>query len=368
MIWLIFPKNTFHRYVFYFLFLLAFLSCAEQTRKKTVTDNEEITAHSILVKVQILKDQTFQKQIVANGLAKAAQKTELRFKSSNRIDKILVRNGDRVSKGQVLAVLDNRLLANQLQKAKIQLTEAGRKLKVLKINYGASQNDGLDTLVLRNLKSESGWLAAKNAVENMQILYDQTSIEAPFSGTVANIQTKPGNYITSGEVFCTLIDQTNFEVYFSILEGELPFVKIGQEVEISHYANPGKKYKGRISEINPMVGENGLVEIKAAVKNTNGALIEGMHVKVFVNKPIGNVVVVPKEAVVLRSNREVVFTTENGLAKWNYVEVLFENTTSYALKEGIEIGDTIIVSGNMNLAHDAKVNATFLPSKPKNDG
>lgn len=356
--------------VFILSFYLLF-SCGNSSKENNPTtpiEDNSTESYKNKVTTAILSDSIFQKQIVANGLAKAAQKTELRFKSSNRIDKILVRNGDRVSKGQALAVLDNALLANQLQKAKIQLTEAGRKLQVLKINYGASQNGGLDTLVLRNLKSESGWLAAKNAVENMQILYDQTSIEAPFSGTVANIQTKPGNYITSGEVFCTLIDQTNFEVYFSILEGELPFVNIGQEVEISHYANPGKKYKGRISEINPMVGENGLVEIKAAVKNTNGALIEGMHVKVFVNKPIGNVVVVPKEAVVLRSNREVVFTTENGLAKWNYVEVLFENTTSYALKEGIEIGDTIIVSGNMNLAHDAKVNATFLPSKPKNDG
>ncbi|MDG2436788.1 MAG: hypothetical protein P8L89_06775, partial [Polaribacter sp.] len=53
-------------------------------------------------------------------------------------------------------------------------------------------------------------------------------------------------------------------------------------------------------------------------------------------------------------------TVENGLAKWNYVELAGENNDSYAIKKGLKISDTLIVSGNLNLSHDAKVNATFV--------
>ena len=56
----------------------------------------------------------------------------------------------------------------------------------------------------------------------------------------------------------------------------------------------------------------------------------------------------------------MVFSVEKGLAKWNYVEVAGENNNNYAIKKGLKITDTIIVSGNLNLSHDVKVNTTFI--------
>jgi multidrug efflux pump subunit AcrA (membrane-fusion protein) len=54
----------------------------------------------------------------------------------------------------------------------------------------------------------------------------------------------------------------------------------------------------------------------------------------------------------------VVFTYESGLAKWNYVKTSFENSTQYVITEGLSPGDSVIVKGNLNLAHDAKVKLT----------
>ena len=54
-------------------------------------------------------------------------------------------------------------------------------------------------------------------------------------------------------------------------------------------------------------------------------------------------------------NREVVFTYNNQLAKWNYVTIAYENSNTYAISEGIKTGDSVIFKGNLNLAHDAKV-------------
>ena len=147
---------------------------------------------------------------------------------------------------------------------------------------------------------------------------------------------------------------------FSVLENELSFVKKNLAVTITSFVDKSKNYMGVVSEINPMVDENGLIQVKAKVNIPDNTLFDGMNVKVIINQPIHDVIVIPKEALVLRSNKEVVFTVKEGLAKWNYVEVLDENSSSYALKKGLKLGDTIIVSGNMNLSHDARVAPIFI--------
>jgi membrane fusion protein (multidrug efflux system) len=161
-------------------------------------------------------------------------------------------------------------------------------------------------------------------------------------------------------VFCTIINPNTLEVSFSVLENEFGFISKGQKIEIQSFTDKDKQFKGVITEINPIVDKNGLIKIKAKVTSKNTGLLDGINVKVFINKPLEGVIVIPKEALVLRTNRVVVFTYENGLAKWNYVELAGENSTSYAIKKGLKISDTLIVSGNLNLSHDAKVNATFV--------
>lgn len=344
----------------FFLFSLLVFCCNGKTdidAKNVDIASTNIKSQGVSITTKVIEPTDFQKEIIANGLVEALQKSEIRFKTSERIAAIRVKNGQRVNKGQTLAVLDNAVLANQLNKAKIEVDKAKNKLQEEKINYGVgnTSNDDIDTSVLKNLKIKSGLYEAQNALENAQLLYEQTIIRAPFTGVVANIEVKTGNFITSADIFCTLINSQNLEVVFSVLENELTFLEPKQEITINPFTDTDSNYKGFITEINPLVDENGLIQVKAKINTEGAKLFDGMNVKVTASKPIKDVVVIPKEALVLRSNREVVFTYEDGLAKWNYVKVLDENSTSYALKEGIKIGDTIIISGNMNLAHDAKV-------------
>lgn len=340
------------------IFFLVF-NCNDKNKEESTEDfaSTKIESQGISVTTKVIEPTNFKKEIIANGLVEALKKSEIRFKTSEHIASIKVKNGQKVNRGQTLAVLDNAVLANQLNKAKIDVDKAKNKLQEEKINYGVGDqsNETVDAAVLKNLKIKSGLYEAENALENARLLYNQTIIRAPFSGVVANIEVKTGNFITSADIFCTLINSQDLEVVFSVLENELNFIEAKQEVAINPFTDADSTYKGVISEINPLVDENGLIQVKAKINTEGAKLYDGMNVKVTASKPIKDVVVIPKEALVLRSNREVVFTYENGLAKWNYVKILDENSTSYALKEGIKIGDSVIVSGNMNLAHDAKV-------------
>ena len=144
------------------------------------------------------------------------------------------------------------------------------------------------------------------------------------------------------------------EVDFTVLENELPLLKVGDKVEITPYASAAGVRQGSISEINPLVDENGMVRIKARVNGSN-KLFDGMNVRVSVKRSVGEQLVIPKTAVVLRSGKQVVFTLKEGKAMWNYVHTGLENMEEYTVTDGLEEGMEVITTGNVNLAHEAKV-------------
>ena len=81
-----------------------------------------------------------------------------------------------------------------------------------------------------------------------------------------------------------------------------------------------------------------------------------MNVRVIVKRQIEETLVIPKSAVVLRSGgRKVVFTHENGHAVWNYVTTSLENMDEYIITEGLKPGQEVIITGNINLAHESPV-------------
>jgi len=183
---------------------------------------------------------------------------------------------------------------------------------------------------------------------------------APFSGVLANINKKLYDRIDAGTTFCTLIDDSEFEAEFRVVESEAGDILLNDEVQLIPFSSQ-KICRGRISEINPVIDENGMILVKAKVKNSGG-LIDGMNVKVIVEKNIPDQMVVPKSAILLRDNQEVLFRfTGNGVAFWTYVQTLAENTTSFSVianpDKGAQLspGDTVIISGNLNLAHESRV-------------
>ena len=144
------------------------------------------------------------------------------------------------------------------------------------------------------------------------------------------------------------------EVEFPVTESEYLLLNNGMPVTILPFVNENIIITGAISQINPIVDENGMVKVRASFIN-NAGLIDGMNVKVLVRKPSSDRIVVPKEALVRRQGRDVIFVRQDSLAIWKYVTIEAENSTSLAIKEGIEPGDLVIVSGNINLAHETVV-------------
>lgn len=347
------------------LAFLAFLFCACGTKtNETSSDAEkrQYTEQPNPVEVIVLQKGTFRKELVNNGKLVALRKSELQFRVGEQLEKLSGRNGDPVKAGQTIAELNTFTYKQQLANIQIQLKRARLELQNLLIGQGYNTLD--TTAIPHNIYEmasvKSGYDEAVQSLETAQFNMESTRLVAPFGGVLANIKIKQYDRVNAGITFCTLIDDSEFEVEFRMVESEVGDIRLNDEVQLIPFSSQ-TVCKGRISEINPVVDENGLILVKALVKNPGG-LMDGMNVKVLVEKEIPDQLVVPKSAVVLRDNQEVLFKcTKDTIAFWVYIKTGFENSNSYSViadpdKGGkLVAGDTIIVSGNLNLAHESKI-------------
>ncbi len=344
-----------------------FTSCKNSAEEDRVTEKRQYLKQQNKVDVKPLESVIFYRELVSNGKLRAKRKSELRFEVSEKIESILVKNGDFVQKGQLLAKLYPFNLEQALTKAEIQLKSSRLELQNILIGQGYNLTDSAN--IPKNIKEmadiRSGYRSARNEMVTARHKLDASNLIAPFSGKIANIRQKEHEQLNGSEAFCTLIDDSMFEVEFNVIENEIPDIRLGGSVQISPFSSTKKSYKGTITEINPIIDDNGLIQVKAELNNP-GDLMEGMNVTVLIEKQVPDQLVVPKSAVVLRQNQEVLFKcTNDSVAFWTYVKTLYENSGSYSViahpdKGGkLEAGDTIIISGNLNLAHESIVKVNW---------
>ncbi|MEN6618574.1 MAG: efflux RND transporter periplasmic adaptor subunit [Rikenellaceae bacterium] len=353
------------KYLIFSLSVFMILSCSGKggnTSAESDAAKADFVSEKNLVDTISLKKRDFNKQLLSNGKLRAITKSELNFLSSGVISEVYVKNGETVIKGQPLASLDKKQAIYKLDQAKQKMEKAELDFADALIGYGY----GKDTLkvpadLLKIIKIRSGYLSSVSDLKQAEEDLKNTTLIAPFGGKVANLTAKP--YEQASGIFCTLIDDSLFDVDFSLLESEMPFIKIGSNVKIISYSEPDKQYLGVVTQINPLIDDNGQVKILAKVANSSGRLIEGMNVKAMVENIVRDKLVVPKSAVVMRDNFDVLFRldTATGKAMWTYVKVEASNSESHVVTANLDknaelnIGDIIIISGNLNLADGSKV-------------
>lgn len=345
--------------------LLAVAACTNSDAEKekgNTTDNPvatEIASDKIAeVTVMELQPSVFSHEIISNGRLTAKEKVDINFQNPGLISAIYVKNGQHVSKGQKIASLDSYKLQNQLAKDKNAVESARLEMQdvIIGQGYDPQHPEKVPHDVMDLARLRSGLKQAELAVEATQRELADATLVAPISGTIANLTIKNHSMSSASEPFCRIINEGNMDVEFSVLESELPMIKQGDAVSVTPFSG-GELRQGKVTEINPMVDENGMVKVWASVAGGN-CLIDGMNVRVSVKRAVEKALVVPKSAIVLRSGRPVVFTLEGDKAMWNYVTTGLENLSEYTITEGLEPGMKVITTGNINLAHEAPVKSS----------
>ncbi len=336
--------------------LLSVLQSCTNNSKKDNTPKLSSALEKPLVDTLRARPTNFSKEVLSNGKLEAFDKASVRFRTTGQIAEILVKTGDFVRKGELLATLDNSSMVLALQKSSLNLEKTLLNFKDVLIGQGYNPDDtaSVPATFLNIAKIKSGYADALIAHKEASEALAGAKLYAPFDGVVANLTQKVHEFAGTGEPFCTLINNHDFYVRFSLLESEIGDAKTGKPIFVTTLS--GEIIEGSIEKINPTVDINGLVTVWGRIQNGKHGLIDGMNVRLTLLTNIPNRISVPKSAVLQRQNRQVVFTLKNdSVAIWNYVKTDHENSTHYAIAEGLNPNDIVIVQGGLNLAHESVV-------------
>ena len=183
---------------------------------------------------------------------------------SARLERVLHNEGDRVTRGQLLAVLDDAdfRLARDRAKAALDVAEANRA-------HARAEKERADSLLKTGGITDKDHLAAQVAVQVAEASTAQartelaiaerqvsrTQIVAPIGGRIAKRHADAGAVVNAGTPLYTIVDDAIFEFRSSVASGDFGKVKVGERVKVTVDALPGFVTEGQVDRIAPQVDQ-----------------------------------------------------------------------------------------------------------------
>lgn len=290
----------------------------------------------------------------AGSIAETAA-TVVSFFAPGTVKSVNVAEGKRVSKGALVATLDESSAKNALEIAsalKSQAEDARARMEKLYQNKTISEIQWMDV--------ESKYKQAVASEKLAQKALDDCKLYAPATGIVANKTLEVGQNVLPGVPVFKIVDIAKVKARAFVPEKEIGSIRVGDKVEIQVGALGNKTFSGEIS--NKGIAANPLsrnYEIEAEIPNENGELLPGMLAEISLEKSDSlSGVVLPTSAVLLdEKNQKFVWVVSKGLAERRNVEVRLnmDAAGNDVLVQGIESGDTVIVGGMQKVGRGTRV-------------
>ncbi|MFM8362884.1 MAG: efflux RND transporter periplasmic adaptor subunit [Haliscomenobacter sp.] len=300
-----------------------------------------------------------ERHIRGNGRIEAAYNEVLLAEISGRVLSCAAKNGLKVKAGETLAQIDTAALALRRARLAIQHSNAYQAYESQALGYAQLLQgmSGAEADAIRQrLRAGSGLLALEVEQQELEKDLAAARVAAPVDGLLADVRVSAGMHVRPGQELLRVYGTEEFWLEMPVLESDLAWVRHGLPADVYPLAREGASYRAILKDVNPLVGENGMVRIRLALLEPAG-LMPGMYAGATLRLPGPRRVVVPKEALALRNGRAVVFTLVRGRSQWNYVRTGHDNGAEIEILGGIRPGDVLITSHNLQLSHNAPVRA-----------
>src|SRR5690606_29667808 len=332
------------------LAILALVSCGGKKDSKTAAPARG-NAGPAKVDAYIVKAQNFAENIEVPGTIIANESTEIHPEVSGRIVYLNLAEGKYVSKGTLLAKLNDEDLQAQLKKLQVQLqiaeTNEKRSSQLLEIQGISKADYDASLLNVNNIKAD---------IEIIRTSITKTEIRAPFNGKLGLKNISPGAYVTPASVVA-VINQTNqLKLDFTVPEKYSAQMKPGQTVQFT-YQDAGKKYSAKITATESGVSQNTRsLMVRSLIQGNHEELLPGSFAKVQLHfDPDPNAILVPTQAVLPQARGKKVIKYEAGFARFVDVTTGVRDSARIQITEGLKKGDTIVVTGLLSTRPDAAI-------------
>ncbi|CAH0159762.1 Toluene efflux pump periplasmic linker protein TtgG [Pedobacter sp. Bi27] len=323
--------------------------------------NEEKTAFiakgggAVAVRVAQVERKAVNLDFSANG--NFIPKQELNFLSENagRVTAIYVDEGDRVSKGQVLARVDAEIINTDRETAEATYQNAVRD----EARYQSSFSTGGVT----QQQLDQAKLATKNAKLRLQASQRRLSdanIKSPINGIVNKRYIEVGAFVnTQGTQLFELVDVSKLKLKVNVNESQVANLKIGDQIEIKSSVFPTDNFSGKVTFIAAKADATLNFPIEIEVENSHkNTLKAGMYgTAIFKFPKQAPSILIPRTSFVgsVSSNQVFVLDKSNNTSKIRNVvagRILGDNVE---ILDGLKEGETVITSGQINLTEGTAV-------------
>lgn len=320
-----------------------------QAKSDTLQDR-----HSNVIPVTgfVLVPQPFTRTIEESGVLSGAKESLIAAETGGRVLTVSVDVGDNVQSGHALVRLDDELFRLESERAKVAFDKAKMDLERVQKLYDEKSVSESDL--------ESARLGAKGAEVQYRMAlktYNDATIRAPFSGTIAAKMTEVGQMIERGAPVVQLVDVSTLKLNVSVAESDVQYLAVDAPVKVVVDA-VGAELEGKVTAVGSraMTGSRTFpVEIKLA---GGGLLRSGMFARAMITAGTqSDALLLPRAAVLPETGRSIVYLAKGATAQKVPVRIVGAAGDQLAV-DGLSKGDTVITTGNQLLTQGTTIQLT----------
>ena len=265
--------------------VLLLIACRQQSNQNDSQDTKisSDTISQAMVSRQA-SDSTALSSFQTMGKVVAAHYADMKFEISLPVLRMMVHNGDHVRQGQLLAEQDATRQTNAVEQHQREIEQANIQMQdvIISQGYDPEHMENVPQRVRHIAEVKSGLLLAQSKLAAARHELKITHVVAPFDGIVANVTAHAGQLAQVGDIVCRVISPQQMNVEFRVMEADLSRFTVGTRLQVVPVGNEHAVYEAKVTEVNPIVDEQGTVMLRAHVA-TPHQLFDGMHVSVLLN-------------------------------------------------------------------------------------
>ncbi len=287
------------------------------------------------------------------GTLVANEEADLSGSVAGHITGVYFDEGKVVKKGEVLVKVEDDDLQSQLRRAELQHKLLEDKLERARILLA---KDAISHEAFDQVNTDYNVIGAD--IYTLKLRISKTEIRAPFDGVVGFRNVSVGTYLQAGQLVAHLVDYSKLKLDFSVPEKYAGEMRVGAKVHFSTEEGPSV-HEASVYAIDPKVDtRTRTISVRALYNNASMRLLPGMSARVTVGQRSGESIQVPTEGIVPDANNMSVWVVRDGRAALVPVVTGIRSDNMVEIMRGLSRGDSVVVSGLLQLRDGSRVQAT----------
>ena len=273
-------------------------------------------------------------------------------KLNGTIDEVLVREGQKVKTGDVLARIEaeDYRIAVERAKAAFNLAKAEYERSKAIYSKGVVPTAELDT-------KKTQMDTARADYEDAQLKYSRCTVTAPMNGVVRKLDAKVGLQLSVGDPIAEILEIDRLKAVVGIPESDVTAIRGLEKVDISVQALGNRIITGTVHYLSSSPETVArLFRLELALDNSSGEILPGMFFRAdVIKRTVPDALVIPFYSVISRNNEQYVYIENDGVVAKKKVQLGVMEKWLVEVTEGLKAGDRLLVEGHRDVEDNQKV-------------